>query len=71
MKMTKEIEKKLRSFSWKYIKEIRPGIYEIKDPKNQEPEKITVLDSERICFWDNSGYDHTCCVELKDILIFD
>jgi hypothetical protein len=73
MKLTKKIEMKLRSFDWKYIDETRNGngIYEIKDPKKQEPERITVIDEEKICFYDNSGSDHACCIKLKDILFFN
>lgn len=70
MKLTKKIEKKLRSFDWRYVSEIRDGIYVIKDVKDQEPEGITLLDEEHICFWDNSGNDHTCCIDIKNILIF-
>jgi len=71
MKITKAIESKLRNFDWKYISEVRTGIFEVLDPKEQAPEKITVLDEDRICFYDNSGEDHACCIKLKDILIFD
>ena len=71
MKLTKEIKSKLQSFDWKYIEEIRDGIYEIKNPKEHEPQKITVITEERICFFDNSCEDHACCIELKDILFFN
>jgi hypothetical protein len=71
MKITKAIELKLKKFDWKYINEIREGVFEVLDPKKQEPEKITVLDKDHICFYDNSGSDHACCIKLKNILILN
>ena len=71
MKLTKNIKKKLMGFQWKYISEIRDGIWEILDPNCYHPTKPFRISDECVCYWDDRSEDHPHNVPLKNILIFD
>ncbi len=71
MKLTKEIEKDLKRFNWKYIDNIEGTVYHLKSAKDfKSPSIPHVISEDRICFWHGDCDEHACCIQLEDILIF-
>jgi hypothetical protein len=68
--LTEEQKKKLINLKFKYINELKHGseVYEVCKPDVDAGTKGEIV-GDSICFWDNSGYDHRCCIPLRDILI--
>jgi hypothetical protein len=69
--MTDKDKKRLKNLEFYYISEIRDGIYEKIYAKKQSDKgvKAHLVDDDRVAFWDNTGDDHACVVDIKDILM--
>ena len=72
MEITPEIEKKLRSYDFRYAECIEGSVYKISDAKDvfDNPTNPHVLNSEKMCFWDHECSEGPKCIRLKNVLIF-
>lgn len=72
MKITKEIDKKLRSFDFSYAEHVDGNVYKILRAEDlfDSPGEPHLITPERMCFWDNECVDHPKCISLKNVLIF-
>lgn len=70
--MTKKDKQRLTNLDFYYISELRHGVYEklyAKDQAEDETTKAQFVKDDRVVFWDDSGSDHPCVIEMKDILM--
>lgn len=62
---------RLKNLQFDFIEEIHEGVYKKVNAKSiaETPNtRAHLVDDEKVCFWSDTGSDHACCINLKDIL---